>query len=232
MRFKMNRTWTIVIAMLSCYLPCVAQQKPFTYFGIVEPQQISFGETSDDVLFQQYLSSFVFPFKKDTCSLYVNFVNEYNQKELDSIFFKFVVIVPGFQSFPAFRIDCLDGYVIGLYHTYHSIKVEICNLDVMSYDKYGRILERTTFPLFQTGYFYTQDSCHIAYQSKGGVLNIENGVVFFEYESSRCCTPEMAKGELYADDVKVVRRERRKYVYEIGDNACIVLKSVSDIYTE
>lgn len=232
MKCKVNRTLTIMIAMLSCSLQCLAQQKPFTYCGLVEPQQISFGVTSDVVLFQQYLSSIGYPLKKDTCSLYVNFVNEYTQKELDSAFGGFAFIVPGFQVFPAFRLDCTDGYVVGLYHTYHSIKVEICNLDVMSYDKYGRILERTTFPLFQTGYFYTQDSCHIAYQSKGGVLNIENGVVFFEYESSRCCTPEMAKGELYADDVKVVRRERQKYVYEIGDNACLVLKSVSDIITE
>lgn len=232
MRFKMNRTWTIVIAMLSCYLQCVAQQKPFTYFGIVEPQQISFGETSDDVLFQQYLSSFVFPFKKDTCSLYVNFVNEYNQKELDSIFFKFAVIVPGFQPFPAFRIDCPDGYVVGLYHTYHSIKVDICNLDVMSYDKNGRVLERTTFPLFQTGYFLTQDSCRIAYQSKGGVLNIENGVVFFEYESSRCCTPELLKGEIYADDMKKVHREKRRHVYTIGKDARLVKVFMSDIEGE
>lgn len=218
-----------MIAMLSFSLQCVAQRKPFTYCGIVEPQQISFGETSDDVLFQQYLSSFGFPFKKDTSSLYVNFVNEYTQTELDSVFFKFAFIVPGFQVFPAFRLDCPDGYVVGLYHTYHSIKVDICNLDVMSYDKNGRVLERTTFPLLQKGYFLTQDSCHIAYQSKGGVLNIENGIVFFEYESSRCCTPEMEKGELYADDIKEVHREKRRYVYAIGYDARLIPVFVSDI---
>ena len=82
-----------MIAMLSCSLQCVAQQKPFTYCGLVEPQQISFGVTNDVVLFQQYLSSIGFPLKKDTCSLYVNLFHEYTQNELDSAILEVALIV-------------------------------------------------------------------------------------------------------------------------------------------
>ena len=226
-----NRFVVIIIVLLMTSIRCNAQERLFSYYGDVEPYIMSLMNNNDDVLFRRYLSSFDIQEKSKNAAISIGVFNEQMKKELDSAYWQYAFITPGFKVFPSFRLECKDGFLVGLYSTYHTYRTTIYNLDMVSYDKNGRIREKVSFPIFQTGFFCTQDSCILAYQNLGGILNIQKEVVSFEYESSRCCTHEMTRGELYADDVKVVRREKRKYVYKIGDDACLVLISVSGINT-
>ena len=229
----MTRYFVLLIVLLAPSIRCHAQNRLFSYYGDAVPHTTSFIDRNDDgELFQQYLSSFSINEKCNKAKLSIGVFNELNTKELDSAYWMYAFITPGFKLYPSFILKCKDGYLAGLYSTYHAYKSIIYNLDVVAYDKTGRIKEKTSFPIFQAGYFATEDSCHIAYQLKGGVLYIENGIVTFDYESSRCCAPEVAKGELYADDTKEVIRERQKYIYKIGDNACLLPQSIVNVNTE
>lgn len=229
----MTRYFVLLIVILVTSVQGHTQERLFSYYGNVEPHTMSFMDRYDDgELFQQYLSSFSIQEKCNKARISIGVFNERNSKELDSAYWMYVFFTPGFKIYPSFQIKCKDGYLVGLYSAYHSYRTTIYNLDVVSYDKTGRIKEKISFPIFQSGYFVTQDSCHIAYQNLGGVLDIENGIVTFNYESTRCCTPEIARGELFADDVKDVRGERRKYIYKIGNNACLVPISTVDLNTE
>lgn len=226
----MEKYGYILFVVLMTSLHCNAQQQLFSYYGNVEPRSISFMDRDEgDELFQCYLSSFDIREKSKEATIYIGMFNDQNKKELDSAYWRYAIVNPGFKTFPAFVLDCKDGYLVGLHVAYRSYRSYVYNLDIMSYDKKGKIKEKMSFPIFHTGFFSTEDSCLIAYQILGGVLTIEKGKAIFEYDSSRCCTPEVAKCELYADDVKDVWREKRKYVYEIGDNARLILVSVSDI---
>ena len=218
----MTRNFVLLIILVAS-IHGHAQERLFSYYGNVEPHAISFmGNYDDGELFQQYLSSFSIHEKCNKARISIGVIDEHSLKELDSAYWMYAFFTPGFKLYPYFQLKCKDGYLVGLYSAYHSYRTTIYNLDVVSYDKTGRLREKISFPIFQSGFFVTQDSCLIAYQNLGGVLYIENGTVTFNYESSRCCTPEVNRGELFADDDKEVRIERRKYIYKIGNNACLV----------
>lgn len=226
---NINYSYTIAFVFILMSLQSNAQQKLFSYYGNVEPSQRSFAKQENPELFQEFLSSIGVHCRKNSCSIRLGGFNEQTQQELDSTYWKYAFVLPGFKVFPAFMLKCRNGYMAGIYSTYNGYRVTIYNLDLISYDKKGNILEKTSFPIHQHGFFPTQDSCFIAYQICGGLLYVENGVITYEFESSRCCTPEMEKGELYADDVKTVIREKRKYVYKITDDACLIPVAVSNI---
>lgn len=218
-----------LIALMIISFQCTAQQEPFSYYGHVAPHQITFRGDTNLALFHQYLTSFVVQGKKDVFSTYVGVFDEQSKTELDSNYWQYVFMVPGFKVFPAFKIDCMDGYLIGLYLAFHSYKATKYNLDIVSYDTEGRIVERTTFPLLQIGFYPTQDSCIIAYHSLGGLLCIDKGVLTYKYESSRFCTPEMVNGVLYEHEALDVEKESKQYIYKIGDNACLIPVSESNV---
>lgn len=213
-----------------CSLYGNAQHSLFTYYGQVEPQQISFQEDVDEALFQQYLSSSGYPWDKKNCSFTVGVCDEREIDEVDSIYWRFVFLTPGFKVFRSFRLECENGYLVGVYNTYHGQNVHICNLDLISYDVLGKIIQRTSFPIFQSGFFFATDTCPVAYQKKGGLLYIENGFAVFNYESVRLCTPEMTKGSLHEDlHLDETRSEKKRYVYKIKDDARLTLFQTSDI---
>lgn len=211
---------------------CNAQQDVFSYYGNLEPCRVSFENNGQSMLFQQFLSIFEIHGELDGWVFEATAYDGWHKEEVEMKYWKYCCKEPGFQIYPCFRMDCRDGYLVGVYSVFFSQRAWIYNLYVISYDKTGEILEKNTFPFWQYGFFGTQDSCKIAYQSSGGQLYIENGTIRFEYSSIRCCTPEMSKGITYSHNPKEVRSEKRQYVYKIGADARLTLISVSDIDKE
>lgn len=211
---------------------CNAQQEVFSYYGSLEPCRVSFEKNSQPMLFQQFLSTFEIQGKLGEWAFEATSYDGWHKEEVEMKYWEYCCKEPGFKIYPCFRMDCRDGYLVGIYSVFFSQRAWIYNLNLISYDKTGRILEKNSFPFWQYGYFGTQDSCDVAYQSSGGQLYIKNEIIRFEYSSSRLCTPEMSEGVVYSHDPKEVRREKRQYVYKIGDDARLSLVSVSDIDEE
>jgi hypothetical protein len=193
---------------------------------------VSFEKSGHPMLFQQFLSIFEIQGKLGECVFEASSYDGWHKKEVEMKYWEYCCKEPGFKIFPCFRIDCSDGYLVGVYSVFFSQKAWIYNLNVISYDKTGKILEKNSFPFWQYGFFGTQDSCEVAYQSSGGQLYIKNEIIRFEYSSIRYCTQEMSEGITHSHNPNEGRREKRQYVYKIGDDARLSLVSVSDIDEE
>ncbi len=224
----------ILIALFTAVVTslCVAQTEPFTYCGQLMPSRTFFQENGDWNLFKQYLSLFDIHDKKNKVSFDIYYYDP-PEKELDSIYWRYIVRVPGFKVFPGIRVDCKNGYLVGLCSIFDSYRTTLCNWDFITYDKEGRMLERISFPVMNNAFYWDkQDTCTMADFLCVGKINILKGSFVYEYTSLRFCAPEMARGVFYEYHEGTKKNEEKVYMYKIDDDARLILVSESELETD
>lgn len=203
-----------------------AQQPLFSYCGPLEPSQVRCCQNDNVELFREYLSLFKVNGKQKRSQ--IDSFEWWNPKwePIDSQYEQFVFKVPGFFVYPAFRIDCKNGFLVGLKNGYACDKMRLYYVDLVSYDKSGRIIGRTTLPTFQMANFHTDDSCGYSYQQLLSRLDIENGLIIFEFGTLRACYSDLERADTIISETIV--KEGRKYVYRIEDDASLTLISATE----
>lgn len=173
--------------------------------------------TTDSLLFSELLSEFSMRCQQyDTLFPSDRFYPvrvEEGKVPLDAKYEKMLMMVPFFKSYPAFRIDCPNGYVLGIFN-YYPNRNWLSYLDILSFDLHGRMVSRFSwaesgvdfFPLENTE---TDQTAQILSSTK-----IVNGEISYEY----------IKRSFIAGEATFV--ESAVYRYKIQDDATLKLLSV------
>lgn len=183
-----------------------------------EPVETSF--IQDSVLFSELLSEFTTKCQQyDTLYEAVWFNNPY-KVPLNTRYEKILPSMPLFEKYPAFRIDCNNGYVLGIYSVLriynHQTKTQTyaSYLDMVSFTSRGGFVSRLSLVLgYMNSYLMEDSKTRYLYQIIGGA-DIMNGEIHYGYDQHRFINRELES------------HSKSTYIYRIQDDATLKLLSL------
>lgn len=176
--------------------------------------------TQDSVLFSELLSEFATRCQKYDTLFDAVWVNNPYKISLNSKYEKILPAMPLFEIYPAFRIDCPDGYVLGIYNVLriYNDKTKIISyasyLDILSYTSIGGFVSRLSLVLGYLNSYAMHDSERWCSSQITGTANIMNGEILYEYT------------QIMFIDGELTTRSESTYVYKIQDDATLKFLSV------
>lgn len=180
--------------------------------GNTAPRETSF--TPDSILFSELLFQFTI-----RCQQY-DTLNEWYSPlvdtgiPLDAKYEKILMSVPFFKSYPAFRIDCPNGYVLGIYNMFHNGHSWISYLDMLSFDLHGRMRSRVSWAKSGLGSYKLDDEkTNLDWQILSST-DVANGEILYDFIKQT-----FIAREAYSEVGAVYR-------YKIHDDATLELLSI------
>lgn len=195
-------TFATMVSAQGCHLP-----------GNTAPRETSFA--IDSILFSEFLSEFSVRCQQyDTLHQWFNRMRYTHQVPLDSKYEKILVSVPFFHAYPAFRIDCPNGYILGIYNVYSYYGSSISHLDILSFNLHGNMTSRCSWAEFGVGKYYLDDKKTVCDSQVISSTEVANGEIRYSFTQSS-----------YIDG-EATSVESSVYRYKIQDDATLKLLSV------
>ncbi|MBP5548060.1 MAG: hypothetical protein J6X58_04100 [Bacteroidales bacterium] len=182
-----------------------------------EPVETTF--TQDSVLFSELLSEFATRCQQYDTLYDVVWLNNPNKVPINVRYEKILPTMPLFEIYPAFRIDCPDGYVLGIFYVlriYNDKTKRITYatyLDILSYTHIGRMISKLSFALDYLNTYLMEDSEKYYEYQLMGVADIMNGEIHYGYDQRRAVNRELTT------------HSESTYIYKIQDDATLKLLS-------
>ncbi|MBP5515435.1 MAG: hypothetical protein J6X86_00655 [Bacteroidales bacterium] len=206
-----------ILFFLSVYATTASAQK-YDVPKRTEPNETTF--TQDKVLFSELLSEFSVQRQQYDTLFQAVWFNNPDKVPLNIKYEKIMVTTPLFEIYPAFRIDCPNGYVLGIYSILeiynHQTKTKsyASYLDILSYTLQGGFISRLSLALGYINDYKMDDSeTRYLYQIIGGA-DIMNGEIHYGYDQ---------RGFVNRD---LTTHSQSTYKYKIQDDATLRLLSV------
>lgn len=142
----------------------------------------------NNALFSEFLSGFPTIYQQYDTLWQAVWFNNPNKVPVDNKYKKMLMAVPFFDIYQAFRIDCTNGYILGIYNTLsiYNIQIEtqsfVSYLDILTYTSKGELTSRLSLALNYIKSYFTDNSMILQkYQLIGGV-DIMNSEVHYGYD--------------------------------------------------
>jgi len=213
----MNIKVVTILFFLSVFAITVSAQN-FEVPIRTRPVETTF--TQDSVLFSELLSEFATRCQQYDTLFDAVWVNNPFRVPLDVKYEKILMTMPLFEIYPAFRIDCPDGYVLGIYSVLriYNDKTKIISyasyLNILSYTPMGGCVSRLSLVLGYINTYAMPNSERFCSSQIIGTANIMNGEILYEYTQSMFI------------DRELTTRSVSTYVYKIQDDATLKFLSV------
>ena len=176
--------------------------------------------TQDSAFFSAFLSEFTMRCQQYDTLWSAAWRNNPVKIPLNNKYENLLPTMPLFDIYPAFRIDCPNGHVLGMYNllSIHNSQTKIHSyvqyLDVLSYTPQGRLVSRLSLCLFYTNsYVMDNSNTRYLYQIIGNA-DIMNGEIHYGHDQRRFVNREL------------ITHSESTYVYKIQDDATLKLLSV------
>ena len=180
-----------------------------------EPVETIF--TQDSVLFSEFLSEFTTRCQQYDTLFDAVWINNPNKLPLNTRYEKILPTMPLFEVYPAFRIDCPNGYVLGIYNVLRIYndqtgqKSFVSYLDILSYTHLGGFASRLSLALdYVNSYLMDDSGTWYLYQIIGGA-DVMNGEIHYSFDQRRFVNREL------------VTHSESVYIYKIQDDATLKL---------
>ena len=209
---------TIILSLSVFAVTASAQNDDFSPIR-TEPVETTF--TQDGELFSKLLSEFTTRCQQyDTLYESVWFNNP-DKVPLNSHYEKILPKMPLFEFYPAFRIDCANGYILGIYSVLRIYNEQtsfisyVSYLDLLSFNPKGGLVSRLSLALNYINNYQLKDDSKKRYlcQIVSGV-DIMNGEIHYGYDQRRFVNRDL------------ISQFESTYVYKIQDDATLKLLSV------
>jgi len=172
--------------------------------------------TQDSILFYELLSEFSMRCQQYDTLLVSEWYNPLNRPDvaaLDAKYERIILSTPVFVSFPAFRVDCPNGFVLGILNHYNNHQSIVSYLDVLSYNLKGKMISKISFAWHNIATYLMDDERSLQKFQLGGIVNIVNGEINYSVDQ-RCWIDEISS------------YSKSFYRYKIQDDATLKLLSV------
>ena len=206
-----------VIIMLFSYSVFVTTVSAQNYYfpGRTDPIETKFAQ--DSILFSEFLSEFSMRCQQYDTLLQPEWYNPLNNPErvpIDSKYDKILMSVPFFKIYPAFRMDCPNGYVLGIYNHYINQQSVVNYLDLLSFDLKGRMISRTSLAKYNLATYVMDDFKTSQNYQLISSINIINGELNYFVDQRSYISG------------KITSHSECTYLYKIQDDATLKLLSV------
>lgn len=176
--------------------------------------------TQDSAFFSMFLSEFSTRCQRYDTLYDAVWRNNPVKIPLNSKYETLLPTMPLFEIYPAFRIDCPNGHVLGIYNLLSIYNQQtktrsyVEYLDVLSYTLQGLLVSRLSLCLFYVNsYMMDNSDTRYLYQIIGGA-DIMNGEIHYGHDQRRFVNREL------------ITHSESTYVYKIQDDATLKLLSV------
>lgn len=207
----------IIITILfsfSVFVTTVSAQK-YYFPGRTDPIETTF--VQDSILFSELLSEFSVRCQQYDTLLQPEWYNPLNNPErvqLGSKYEKILMSVPFFKIYPAFRIDCPNGYVLGIYNHYINQQSLVNYLDLLSFDLKGRMISRISLAKLNLATYVMDDFKTSQKYQLISSTNIVNGEINYFVDQRSYISGE------------ITTHSECTYLYKIQDDATLKLLSM------
>lgn len=208
-----NKIITILFSSVF-FVTTVSAQKHY-FPQRTDPIETTF--TQDSILFSEFLSEFSMRCQQyDTLfqSEWFNPLNNPERVTLDSKYEKILMSVPFYEIYPAFRIDCPNGYVLGIYYYYGNIGSLFNYMDLLSFDLKGRVVSRLSLAECHVAEYVMDDEKSSQNYQLISSINIANGEIKYFVDRRSYLSRN------------IVTQSEYTYLYKIQDDATLKLLSV------
>ena len=210
----MKKIIITILFSFSVFVTTVSAQK-YYFPGRTDPIETTFAQ--DSILFSELLSEFSMRCQQYDTLFQAEWFNPLNNPErvpLDSKYEKILMSVPFFKIYPAFRIDCPNGYVLGIYNHYINQQSIVNYLDLLSFDFKGKITSRTSLAKFNLATYVMDDFETTQNYQLISSTNIVNGEIIYSVDQRSYISGE------------ITTHSECTYLYKIQDDATLKLLSV------
>lgn len=210
----MKKIIITILFSFSVFVTTVSAQK-YHFPGKTDPIETTF--VQDSILFSELLSEFPMRCQQYDTLFQAEWFNPLNNPErvqIDSKYEKILMSVPFFKIYPAFRIDCPNGYVLGTYNHYFNQQSQVDYLDLLSFDLKGRMISRTTLAKFNLATYVMDDFKTTQNYQLISSTNIVNGEIIYSVDQRSYISRE------------ITSHSECTYLYKIQDDATLKLLSV------
>lgn len=183
----------------------------------IEPVETTF--MRDSVLFSELLSEFTTKCQQYDTLFEAVWLNNPYKVPLNVRYEKILPTMPLFEIYPAFRIDCPNGYVLGIYNVLSiynertKTKSYASYLEILSYTSIGMLASRLSLSLNYINSYAKDDSeTRYLYQIIGSA-DIICGEIRYGYDQRRFVNRNL---ETHSEST---------YIYKIQDDATLKLLS-------